>query len=125
MTKAGGLSASQALRSVLEAQSRGELDGGDVVAGLAVDLRHLGHRQDGEVRVHLGAPLVDLQPAGRVAQLREVLVELRDAAADVGPLLDEHDLLPGLGGLDGGRETADASADHQDGLVGGYDVRHG
>ena len=94
-------------------------------AGLALDVGHLGHRDDGQVRVHLGPALVDLQPAGGMTQLGEVLVQLAYAAAQIGALFNQHDLFPGLGGLERGSHATDAATDDENGLVGGYDFRHG
>ena len=105
--------------------ARGDLDGRGVAPFLALDVRHLGHSHDGEVRVHLGAALVDLQAAGGEAELGEVFVQLGDTAAQVGALFNQHDLLTGLGGLQGSGHAADATTDHQDGLVGCDNFRHG
>jgi hypothetical protein len=40
-------------------------------------------------------------------------------------IFNQHDLLPGLGGLERSGHAADATAGHQDGLVGCDDFRHG
>jgi len=74
--------------------------------------------------VRLEAAQVDLQSAGRHAQLGKVFIELADAAADGRVLLHEYDLLATLRGLDRGRHAADAASDHQDGLVGCNNLRH-
>ncbi len=95
-----------------------------VVAGFAAHGGDLGHGQDGQVAVRLGAAQVDFHAAGRKAQLREVLVELADAPAEGRVLLDEYDLLATLGGLDGGRDAADAASHHQNRLVGCDNIRH-
>ena len=42
-----------------------DLDGSSVIASLALDVRYLGHGDDGQVGIHLGSALVDFQTAGR------------------------------------------------------------
>ena len=95
-----------------------------VVAGFTAHRGDLGHGEDGQVTVCLGAAQVDFHAAGRKAQLREVLVELADTPAEGRVLLDEYDLLATLGGLDGGRDAADAASHHQNRLVGCDNIRH-
>jgi len=105
--------------------TRGELDGRGITSRLALDVRHLRHGEHPQVGIHLGAALVDLQTAGGETQLGEVFIELGDASTQIRALLDQHDLLPGLGGLQRCSHAADATTDHQDGLVGCDDFRHG
>ena len=84
----------------------------------------LGHREDLDPGIGLDPAEVDLEPAGGRAELREVLVELGHASAEVGVPLDEEDVRARFGRFDGRRETADPAADHKDGPVCRYRFRH-
>jgi len=122
-----GLGAFAAAGAVLvdEARSHLHLDG--VAARLALDLVHFGHGQDLDARIVLDAPEVDLQPAGRGAELGEVLVQLGHPASQVGVLLDQKHLVADFGRFEGRGEPADAAADHQDAPAhrGCVLIRHG
>ena len=104
--------------------TRRDPQGCRVVAGPAPHLLDLGQGQDPEPRVAPDAPQVDLEAAHRVAQLREVLVELGDTPPDEGLLLDEDDLLAGFRRFQGGADSADSRADYENGLAGGNRVGH-
>lgn len=89
--------------------ARSELDGRLAAASRIPERGDLGQRQDLEVRLLADAALIDLAAASREAELREVLLQLGDAAAQIGTLLDEDHLLTGLGGREHGGHAADTT----------------
>src|SRR5205085_4535139 len=84
------------------------------VSRTAGDLLHLGERVVADLGALLDALEIDLEPARRRAELGEILVELRHPAAEVRFLLDDDDLVAGLGRLDCGGDPGDATADDED-----------
>src|SRR5262249_3402336 len=108
------LDARVAGRAAVVDVARVEAHGHVEVAGLAGDPLDLGHRVEADPGVVLDPTEVDLEPAVRRTQLREVLVELRHPSAQIRVLLDDGDVVTGLGGLEGRRDAGDAAADHQD-----------
>ena len=80
----------------------------------AGDLLDLGECVMADLRALLDTLEIDLEPARRRTELGEILVELRHPAAEVCLLLDDNDLVAGLGRLDRGGDAGDAAADDQD-----------
>ena len=87
------------------------------VAHRAAHLLHLGVGQQGDVLVLAGLGHLGREDAGRAVQGGEGLVELGHVAADAGALLDEVDVVAGVGQLERGLQAGDAAADDQRGRV--------
>ncbi len=91
---------------------------GAEVAGLALETGELGVGDDLDVEVPAGFDQLRRQRTHRTVVGGEGLVELRHVAAEGRRLLDQIDLVPPLGQVEGTLDAGDASAQHE-GSAGG------